>query len=229
MFEHPSRPGRKGAVAVSPGPGWKLGSLRRVSELSSPAATFARCTAASCTTAAQGCLSYMCYHLQSSTITDTDANIGIGYISKAMSILRSLPASEDTVLCHTLGSILAFSVYSAIGVGVPDICRYCLGTTSSFVGTTISKDPWQNLLVLRETMDCLVYRQNPAFRIKMPAPGAVDRHLGLSLPLMPYYHDLCVISNSLLNTTDVSTLARLQKQIDDIQSVVEPWQPSNLD
>jgi hypothetical protein len=172
--------------------------------------------------------------LQSGTVTDTDANISIGYISKDMSALRSLPAlrSEDTVLCHTLGSILAFSIYSAIGVGVPDICRYCLGTTSSFVGTTISsahKDPWQNLLVLLETMDCLVYRQKPTLRIQIPASGAIDRHLGLSLPLLPYYHDLCVISNSLLNTTDVSILARLQKQIDDIQSVVEPWQPSNLD
>jgi hypothetical protein len=27
----------------------------------------------------------------------------------------------------------------------------------------------------------------------------------------------------------MSVLARLQKQIDDIQSIVEPWQPSNLD
>lgn len=172
--------------------------------------------------------------LQSGTLTDTDANISIGYISKAMRTLRSLPAlsSEDIVLCHTLGSILAFSIYSTIGVGVPDICRYCLGTTSSFVRITISsaeKDPWQNLLVLLETMDCLVYRQKPTLRIQIPASGVVDRHLGLSSPLLPYYYDLCVISNSLLNTTDVSILARLQKQIDDIQSIVEPWQPSILD
>ncbi|KAH8690611.1 hypothetical protein BGW36DRAFT_389048 [Talaromyces proteolyticus] len=172
--------------------------------------------------------------LQSDTITDADVNISIRYISKAMCALRSLPAlrSEDTVLCHTLGGMLAFSIYSAIGVGVPDICRYCLGTTSSFVGTTISssqKDPWQNLLVLLETMNCLVHRQRPTLRIQIPASGAIDRHLGLSLPLLPYYHDLCVISNSLLDITDVSILACLQKQIDDIQSVVEPWQPSNLD
>ena len=91
------------------------------------------------------------------------------------------------------------------------------------------KVSWENFLVLQETMNCLVYRQKPTLRIQTPAPGIVDRHLGLSLPLMPYYHDLCVISNSLAHSTDLSAFALLQKQLDDIQSVVESWQPSNLD
>lgn len=171
--------------------------------------------------------------LQSDSVTDMDTSTCVGYISKAMSALRSLPVlrSQDTVLCHTLGSVLAFSIYSAIGVGVPDICRYCLGTTNSFVGTTMSdahKDPWQGFLVLLETMDCLVHRRKPTRRIQIPV-FVVDRRLGLCLPLLPYYHDFCVISNSLLNTTDVSILARLQKQLDGIHAVVESWQPSHLD
>ncbi|KAH8195708.1 hypothetical protein TruAng_010139 [Truncatella angustata] len=78
-------------------------------------------------------------------------------------------------------------------------------------------------------MDCLVYRQKPILRIRVPASVAIDCRLGLCLPLLPYYHDLCVISNSLLNTTDVSILAGLQKQLDDIHCIVEPWQPSHLD
>ncbi|CAM1505803.1 Fc.00g114400.m01.CDS01 [Cosmosporella sp. VM-42] len=163
--------------------------------------------------------------------TNMDTNISFGYISKAMSALRSLPILRPQYvdLCHTLGTALAFSIYSAIGVGVPAICRYCLGTTTPFVGTAMSgahEDPWESLLVLLETMDCLVYRQTPIRRIQVPATFVVDRHLGLCLPLMPYYYDLCVISNSLLNTTDVSVLARFQKQLDDIHSVVESWQPS---
>jgi hypothetical protein len=171
--------------------------------------------------------------LQSGSVTDMDTSTCIGYISKAMSALRSLPVlrSQDTVLCHTLGSVLAFSIYSAIGVGVPDICRYCLGTTNPFVGTTMSdahKDPWESFLVLLETMDCLVYRRKPTRTIQIPA-FVVDRRLGLCLPLLPYYHDLCVISNSLLNTTDVSILARLQKQLDGIHAAVESWQPSHSD
>ena len=171
--------------------------------------------------------------LQSGSVTDMDTSTCVGYISKAMSALRSLPVlgSQDTVLCHTLGSLLAFSIYSAIGVGVPDICRFCLGTTNPFVGTTMSDahtDPWQSFLVLLETMDCLVYRRKPTRTIQILA-SVVDRRLGLCLPLLPHYHDLCVISNSLLNTTDVSILARLQRQLDGIHAVVESWQPSQSD
>lgn len=171
--------------------------------------------------------------LQSGSVTDMDTRTCIGYISKAMSALRSLPVlrSQDAVLCHTLGGVLAFSIYSAIGVGVPDICRYCLSTTNPFVGTTMSDahgDPWQSFLVILETMDCLVYRRKPTRKIQIPA-FVIDRRLGLCLPLLPHYHDLCVISNSLLNTTDVGILARLQKQLDGIHAVVESWQPSHSD
>lgn len=174
--------------------------------------------------------------LQSGNVTDTDVNTSIRYISNAMSALRSLSTSrsKDAVICQTLGGILAFSVYTAIGVGVPEICSFCLDTTSLSLetATTVAsthKASWQNFLVLQETMNCLVYRQKPTLRIQVPASGIVDRHLGLSLPLMPYYHDLCVISNSLAHSTDLSAFALLQKQLDDIQSVVESWQPSNLD
>ncbi|KAI3321820.1 hypothetical protein HD806DRAFT_502031 [Xylariaceae sp. AK1471] len=170
--------------------------------------------------------------LQSGSVTDMDTSACIGYISKAMGALRSLTVlrSQDTVLCHTLGSVLAFSIYSAIGVGVPDICRYCLGATNPFVGTTMSdahEDPWQSFLVILETMDCLVYRRKPTRRIQIPTFLVVDRRLGLCLPLLPYYQDLCVISNLLLDATDVSVLGRLQKQLDGIHAAVESWQPSH--
>lgn len=174
--------------------------------------------------------------LQSGNVTEPDANDSIRYISKAMSALRSLSISrpKDAVLCQTLGSILTFSIYAAIGVGVPEICSFCLDTTNLSVeteatGANSQKDLWENFLVLHETMSCLVYRRKPTFRIQTPASGVVDRHLGISLPLMPYYYDLCAISNSLSQSTDLSALALLQKQLDDIQFVVESWQPSNLE
>lgn len=172
--------------------------------------------------------------LQAGTAMDTDTTSSVHYILKSMDALRSLPvlSSQDAVLCHALGGLLAFSISSAIGVGVPDICRHCLGTTTPFVGTTVSdahNDPWKTFLILLETMDCLVYGQKPILRIQVPASVFIDCRLGLCLPLLPYYHDLCVISNSLLNTTDASILARLQKQLDDIRCIVELWQPSHLD
>ncbi|KAI5460718.1 hypothetical protein BGZ63DRAFT_405175 [Mariannaea sp. PMI_226] len=172
--------------------------------------------------------------LQSGTRMDVVTNINLGYISRGMSTLRSLPIlrPQDIALCHTLGSALALSIYSAIGVGVPDICQYSLGITSPFAGTAISKgheDPWETFLIILETMDCFVHRRNPIRRIQVPAKFNIDRHLGLCLPLMPYYYDLCVINNSLLNATDISILHRLQEKIDAIHTFVESWQPSYSD
>ncbi|KAJ8058794.1 hypothetical protein OCU04_011782 [Sclerotinia nivalis] len=171
---------------------------------------------------------------QSRTAMVTDTTFTVQYILKAMNVLRSLPvlSSQDVVLCNALGGLLAFSISSAIGVGVPDICRHCLGTTTPFVETTVSdaqNDPWKSFLILLETMDCLVYRQKPILRIRVPSSAVVDCRLGLRLPLLPYYHDLCVISNSLINITDINVLACLQKQLDDIRCIVEPWRPSHLD
>jgi hypothetical protein len=160
-----------------------------------------------------------------------DTSLSFHYISKAMSTLRSLPVllSQDTVVCHTLGSALAFAIFSAIGVGVPDICRYCLGATSSLLNTQASgtqNDPWESFLILLDTMDCFFHRLNPIRRVRVPSGFVVDRHLGLCLPLMPLYHDLCVISNSLVDVNDMVALGRLQTQLEEIYAVVDSWQPT---
>ncbi|KAK0733620.1 hypothetical protein B0T26DRAFT_633143 [Lasiosphaeria miniovina] len=118
---------------------------------------------------------------------------------------------------------------------IPDVSRYCLGTTDPFAGTAMSDsrgDPWQAFLVLVEIMEYLVYRRKPAARrIQAPASAsvAVDRRLGLCLPLLSYYHDLCVISNSLLCATDEAVLARLHWQLDNVNAAVESWQPEHSD
>lgn len=170
--------------------------------------------------------------LQTDAAGDAGTAFSVRYILKAMDALRSLPVlcSQDAVLCHALGGLLAFSISSAIGVGVPDICRHCLGTTTPFMRTVsdAQDDPWGSFLILLETMDCLMHRQKPILRIRVPTSVVIDCRLGLCLPLLPYYHDLCVISNTLLNTTNGNDLARLQKQLDDIHCIVEPWQPSLL-
>ncbi len=66
---------------------------------------------------------------------------------------------------------------------------------------------------------------------RLAAPGKgqgakVDRHLGLCAPLLPYFHDLCVVSHSLANTTDASFMALVETQLGRIQAEVEAWQPS---
>ncbi|KAH8890688.1 hypothetical protein GQ53DRAFT_782374 [Thozetella sp. PMI_491] len=172
--------------------------------------------------------------LQSDSTVEANAStVSIRHISEAISTLRSLPVSgsQDAALCHALGSALAFSICSTVGVGVPEICRYCLGTTSPFVDTennSANGDTWQSFLILLETMDCLVHRQAPTRRVQLPS-SAVDHRLGLSLPLLSYYYDLCMISNSLVNCTEASIVARLEKQLDDTQAAIEAWQPENSD
>ncbi|KAI8946102.1 hypothetical protein F4801DRAFT_593626 [Xylaria longipes] len=161
-----------------------------------------------------------------------DTDNSVRHASSAMKTLLSLPISnsQDAALCLTLGAALALSVYSTIGVGVADICRYCLTATNPFVEKVVSDghtEPWHGVLVLLETMDCLVYRRKPTLRIQPRISDTVDRHLGLCSPLLPYYYDLCVISHSLANTTDASALASLQKQLDGIHTSVEAWIPSH--
>ncbi|KAH6715344.1 hypothetical protein BKA61DRAFT_549305 [Leptodontidium sp. MPI-SDFR-AT-0119] len=170
--------------------------------------------------------------LRSSSNANMDMSTCVGYISKAMGALRSLRVltSQDAVLCNTLGGVLSFAIYTAIGVGVPDICSFCLSATDPFMGapmTDTHEDPWQTFLVLLEVADCLVYRRKPTRTIQMSA-SAVDRRLGLCVPLLAHYHDLAIISNSLLSITDIGILSRLQKQLDVIHALVESWQPCHL-
>jgi hypothetical protein len=118
--------------------------------------------------------------------------------------------------------------------------------SSTDPGTDPDTQPWLTSLVLLETMDCLVYRRRPT--IRMPTSRAaqspprsrrlsgsiasddggrfrVDRHLGLCASLLPHYHDLCVVSHSLANTTDASYMALVEAQLGRIQADVEAWQP----
>ncbi|KAK8122806.1 hypothetical protein PG984_011476 [Apiospora sp. TS-2023a] len=155
----------------------------------------------------------------------------VRHASSAMATLRSLPVAnqQDAALCLTLGAALALSMHSTIGMGVAEICRYCLATTTPFMEKTIlsgvPSNSWRGFMVLLETMDCLVHRQRPATRLQFDTPGEVDRHLGLCSPLLPYYYDLCVISHSLTSTTSTDVLALLRKQLDGIHASVEAWRP----
>lgn len=169
--------------------------------------------------------------LQPGCTTENDRNISLRHASAAMIILRSLPVTnlQDAVLCLSLGITLALFVYSAIGVGVADICHFCLSVTSPYMktaSTDADATSWQIFLVLLETMECMVHRRKPTLRIQLWMLEGVDRHLGLAAPLLPYYYDLCVISHSLVSNSDASYLAHIQKQLDETRLAVEAWQPS---
>ncbi|KAF2444895.1 hypothetical protein P171DRAFT_431682 [Karstenula rhodostoma CBS 690.94] len=170
--------------------------------------------------------------LQPGGVSETDDASKLRYATSAMEALRSLTITkaEDAELCLTLGFALALSVYGAIGVGVAKICHYCLSITRPFIEADtvgLEMESRISILVLLETMECIVYRRTPTLRIEPRAPGIVDRHLGLCLSLLPCYYDLCSISHSLANHTSTTHTELLHRQLEEIQAHVEKWQPSH--
>jgi hypothetical protein len=169
--------------------------------------------------------------LQPCAVPEADDASKLGYATSAMAALRglSITKKKDAELCLILGFALALSVYGAIGVGVYDICHFCLSVTRPFIEAAVVSPEMESrisVLVLLETMECIVNRQIPTLRIQLGAPGIVDRHLGLCLSLLPYYYDLCSISHSLANGTSITHTRILYQQLEDIQANVEKWQPS---
>lgn len=168
-----------------------------------------------------------------------DGHANLLHALAAMKTLRALPVStpQDAALCLTLGISLTLFVYSAVGHGVYEISQHCLSMARPFVETEMldsDAEPWLTFLVLLETMECLIHRRRPTIRTPWrrslgSGRDVVDRHLGLCAPLLPYYHDLCVVSHSLANTTDASYMALIEKQLGQIQAEVEAWQPSQPD
>jgi hypothetical protein len=165
-----------------------------------------------------------------SSKNEIDEDVNLRRASSAMMTLRSLAVAtpEDAALCLTLGLALVIFVYAAIGVGVSDICHYCLSIQIPFIETVdldTDTEPRLIFLVLLETMECMVHRRKPTLRIH-PRTVAVDCHLGLCLPLLPCYYDLCAISYSMANASDTNLIVSIQQQLDGIQVFVETWQPS---
>ncbi|OQV07904.1 hypothetical protein CLAIMM_12260 [Cladophialophora immunda] len=168
---------------------------------------------------------------QSDIPMDVNVDANLRHASSAMRTLRMMPitSAEDAALCLTVGMTLALYIYTEVGVGVPDICRYCLSRARPYIEPTASipgTEPQLVFLVLLEIMDCAVHRRKPTLRIQSPPAKGVDRHLGFCLPLLPYYYDLCAISHSLIDASNASFVYTLHQHLRSIQAAVNAWQPS---
>jgi hypothetical protein len=170
--------------------------------------------------------------LQYGTDEEVARNTGVLFASPAMNTLRTLSVTteQDATLCLALGNTLALFVYSGIGYGVADICHYCISAVSTIVTSTppsLPLESWKSFLELLEVMECLVHRRSPTLRAPQQLQERVDRKLGLCLPLLPHYQDLCIVSHSLSNETDASCIARIHAQLDKIHTAVDEWIPSH--
>lgn len=168
---------------------------------------------------------------RTSNPASTDQDIGLRRAASAVESLRSLSRvnPENVAIYLALGRLITTFVYSAVGYGALEICRYTLGAVEPHM-EMIQSDPntssWVNFLVLLEIVECIIHHQKPTIRLQGVQLQMIGRYLGLCLPLLPYYYDLCVISHSLHSTTDTSIGAVLLGQLDSISHKVQALQPS---
>lgn len=169
--------------------------------------------------------------LRTAVKTDADTTLSLEHIARGMAILRAFSTLKgpDTAVCNTLGGVLSFSSYVAVGVGVPEIFQHCLTIDEMSSATSdprVKHDPWHDYLNFMDTMDSFVHRRRPIAQIRRSAPD-VDPHFGLCLSLLPYYHDLGVINNSMCASTPASSIFEVGEQLHHIHKAVESWQPSS--
>ncbi|KAE9966717.1 hypothetical protein BLS_006852 [Venturia inaequalis] len=153
--------------------------------------------------------------IRSGFATEEERNMSTRRASSAMITLRSLPIanSQDAALLLTLGTALALVTMPFIDTNFSD----------SEAGTG------QSYLVLLETMECLTHRRKPTLRIRARTLENVDRHVGLCLPILQYYHDLCVISHSMTSDNNEVYQTYLERQLTDVETAIESWQPPQSD
>lgn len=185
--------------------------------------------------ACAGALKLMSRQHEDGEQTDDD-RANLAHAAAAVKILRAMPVStpKEAALCLALGTQLTLYVYSSVGHGVLQISQHCLTMARPFIETDmleLDAEPWVAFLILLEMMDCLVHRKKPTIRAPRrrsisSEKNLVDRHLGLCVDLLPYYHDLCMVSYSLNNETDDGYMALILKQLGRVQAEVAAWQPS---
>lgn len=172
------------------------------------------------------------HSLQAGMSADEVRAMSLGHASSAMKTLRSLDvtSSEDAALCLALGAALARFVYSAVGDGVAHICHYCISASAPHMATAAIDKGMESdysFLILLEIMECLVHRRKPTTKHSPQLQDRIDRHLGLCLPMLPHFHDICTVSHTLVRGNSTQCLARVYQKLDQIEAAVQNWVPSN--
>ncbi|KAH8809240.1 hypothetical protein F5884DRAFT_794889 [Xylogone sp. PMI_703] len=163
--------------------------------------------------------------------SEVTEDINLSRASSAMLSLRSLLVTnqKEAAVCLALSRLLTTFIYSAVGDGAREVCRHTFTMTGPYMDVLWADPntgPWINYLYLLEIMECIIHCKRPTSKFQGPYLRIVDRYLGLSLPLLPYYHELCVASHQLHTMPDHGIGARILTRLDYIDRKVEAWQPS---
>ncbi|ORY02842.1 hypothetical protein BCR34DRAFT_492860 [Clohesyomyces aquaticus] len=159
-----------------------------------------------------------------------DRMIGHKRAASAISSLRSLasfdPGSVSTVL---ILAILSISFAEIISGRSLEICRHSLHLVKPLYDSLITLDPdslaFVGCLISSELEECLFRCEVPTLRFRVQElEPKVDRFLGVSTPLLPYLHDIAVISHRLRHDTG-SDRPQIMKALDALETEVGQWKP----
>jgi hypothetical protein len=159
-----------------------------------------------------------------------DWAIGHNRAASAISSLRSLksfePASLSTVLFLAVMSI-AFA--ESISGQSLEICRHSLHLAKPLYDSLTMLDPdsltFMGRLISSELEQCIFRCEVPTLRFRVQgSEPKVDCYFGISTPLLPYLHDIAVISHSLRHNAGADR-PQIMKALNALETEVGQWRP----
>jgi hypothetical protein len=166
---------------------------------------------------------------EASPVDNCRLTCSYGRASLALAVLRNLKIENigDLLSCVALGaSLFTFAIHACM----PDaftMCRSVLTLVKGFYKASVfdaSVDlSFMSCLMLHETSVCLIESKVPTLRQPPPSLASlgVDRYLGICQTLLPYFYDLCVLSNDML----YSGRDGVNERLDALERDIRNWQP----
>ncbi|RMZ70989.1 Zn(II)2Cys6 transcription factor [Pyrenophora seminiperda CCB06] len=160
-----------------------------------------------------------------------DQLIGHKRAASAMSTLRSITktsVSDLPIILVVAISAVTFTLH--ISGSAFTITQHSLSIIKSVYKTGLDLDcdseAFITCLIHTDTEECTFRAELPILRFIAQQPeGFVDRYIGISCSLLPYMHDLCVISHTLCHDKQPN-LVEIAFALDKIEYAMEQWTPT---
>ncbi|OAP58516.1 hypothetical protein AYL99_07606 [Fonsecaea erecta] len=126
-------------------------------------------------------------------------------------------------------AVLTFNIH-VVGGSAFRVCRYTLPALASLndCRADIDHDDFAFVVCILqvELVGCLFRHEVPTFRFRIRPEGLMNRYLGLSVPLLTYGYDLCVLSNK-LHHADKDDRQSLLMQLLSLEAKISAWRPTH--
>ncbi|KAL6404342.1 hypothetical protein AUP68_13732 [Ilyonectria robusta] len=154
------------------------------------------------------------------------------HASSALARLQQFQVHDSHGVSECLilaGMIVSYAYCSSVS-DVSTVCNQALGLIkpSYESGSNLGSDDlvFLTCMIVPELVHCLLHGSVPTLRFRpiLESRPSVDRYMGLSTPLLPYFYDLCELGNALAHADD-NDIHQVLEALDPIESAVLSWQP----